>query len=169
MIAFALSELLSSWGRIIASRDRVLKPWLYMGASGWLFFSLLIHWLGISAFRGLEFERFYQSLLFFLPSIFAAGAAFILTPTLPTDGPIDLEKHYFSVAPWAFGSAAAYTAMAYFSDFLVPDQETTPTVVSLTLTTGLLVLAFVKRPKLHGMVLLVLGSILLASVAFGTR
>ena len=169
LIAFALSEILSSWGRIVESRDRVLRPGLYLAGSGWLFFSLILHWLGVSAFRDLEFERIYQSLLFFFPSILAAAAAFILTPTLPTDGQINLEEHYFSVAPWAFGCAAAYTAIAYVSDFLVPGEQTTPALVSLTLTMGLLVLASTKRPKLHRLVLSVLSAILLTSVVFGTR
>lgn len=120
------------------------------------------------AFRELEFERIYQSLLFFFPSILAAAAAFILTPTLPADGPIDLQKHYFSVAPWAFGCMAGYTAIAYLSDFLVPGEQTTPALVSLTLTLGLLVLAISKRPMLHRIVLSVLGATLLTSVVFGT-
>ncbi|MFT5136845.1 MAG: hypothetical protein ACI92E_002822 [Oceanicoccus sp.] len=169
LIAFALSEILSSWGRIVQSRDRVVRPGLYLAGSGWIFLSLILHWLGVSVFRDLEFERIYQSLLFFFPSILAAAAAFILTPTLPEDGRIDLEEHYFSVAPWAFGCAAAYTTIAYVSDFLVPGEQTTPALISLTLTTGLLVLATTKRPKLHGLVLSVLGAILLTSVVFGTR
>ena len=116
----------------------------------------------------MEFGRNYESLLFFFPSILAAAAAFILTPTLPSDGRINLEDHYFSVAPWAFGCAAAYTAIAYVSDFLIPEEQTTPALISLTLTTGLLVLATTKRPTLHRLVLSGLGVILLASVIFGT-
>ncbi len=142
---------------------------LYLGASGWLFFSLIIHWFNVSAYRGLEFERNYESLLFFLPSIFAAGTAFILTPTLSSEGDIDLEEHYFSVAPWAFRSAAAYTALAGLSHLLVPEQRTTPPLVSLTLTSILLLLSFSTRPRLHQMGLSVLGLMLLGNLAFGTR
>ena len=168
LIAFALSEILSSWGRLVESRSRVLRPGLYLGATGWLFLSLIVHWFNVSAYQGLEFERNYESLLFFLPSIFAAGTAFILTPTLSSEGDIDLEKHYFSVAPWAFRSAAAYTALAGLSHLLAPEQTTTP-IVSLTLTSVLVLLSFSTRPRLHQVTLSVLGVLVLFRLAFGTR
>jgi hypothetical protein len=84
-----------------------------------MFLSLIIHWLGVSAYRDLELERNYQSLLFFSPSILGAAAAYVLTPTVPAEGEIDLDKHYFSLAPWAFRLAAAYTAFAGLSDLLI--------------------------------------------------
>ena len=140
-----------------------------LGASGWLFVSLIIHWLGVSAYRGLVFERNYESLLFFLPSIFAAGAAFILTPTVAQEGDIDLEKHYFSVAPWAFRCAAAYTALGGLSNLLVPDETTTPPLFSLTMTSVLLLLSFTARPRLHQVALSILASILVVAVAFGSQ
>ena len=145
-----------------------MRPGLYLGATGWLFLSLIVHSFNVSAYQGLEFERNYESLLFFLPSIFAAGTAFILTPTLSSEGDIDLEKHYFSVAPWAFRSAAAYTALAGLSHLLAPEQTTTP-IVSLTLTSVLVLLSFSTRPRLHQVALSVLGVIVLFSVAVGTR
>ena len=146
-----------------------MRPSLYLGASGWLFLSLIVHWFNVSAYQGLEFERNYESLLFFLPSIFAAGTAFILTPTLSSEGNIDLEKHYFSVAPWAFRSAAAYTALAGLSHLLAPEQTTTPPLVSLTLTSVLVLLSFSTRPRLHQVALSVLGVMVLFSLAVGTR
>jgi hypothetical protein len=104
-----------------------------------------------------------------LPSIFAAGAAFILTPTLSSEGDIDLEEHYFSVSPWAFRCAAAYTALAGLSHMLLAEQRTTPPLVSLTLTSVLILLSFSTRPRLHQVALSVLGVMLLANVAIGTR
>lgn len=169
LIAFALSEILSSWGRLVESRHRVLRPSLYLGASCWLFLSLLIHWFNVSAYRGLEFERNYESLLFFLPSIFAAGTAFILTPTLPSEGEIDLEEHYFSVSPWAFRSAAAYTALAGLSHLILLEQRATPPLVSLTMTSVLVLVSFSVRPRLHQAALSVLALMLLANLVYGTR
>jgi hypothetical protein len=140
-----------------------------VGASGWLFLSLIIHWLGVSAFRDLEFERNFQSLLFFSPSIFGAAAAFVLTPTLSSEGEIDLDKHYFSISPWAFRLAAAYTALAGFSDLLVPAGETTPRPVVLTLTTVLFLLSFTARRRIHQVALFILSAMLVLNIAVGTR
>ncbi|MEM7412195.1 MAG: hypothetical protein AAF430_18345 [Myxococcota bacterium] len=169
LIAFALSEILSSWGRLVESRNRVRRPSLYLGATGWLFFSLIIHWFNVSAYRDLEFERNYESLLFFLPSIFAAATAFILTPTLSSEGEIDLEKHYFSVSPWAFRTAATYTALGGLSHLLVREQQTTPSLVSLALTSVLILLSFSERTRLHQVALSFLGVMLLVNVVFGSR
>ena len=102
------------------------RPWLYLGASGWLFLSLIIHWLGVSAYRGLEFDRIYESLFIFSPSILGAAAAFVITPVVSVEGEIDLDKHYFSIAPWTFRLAAAFLAMAGLSDLLVPGEEPIP-------------------------------------------
>jgi hypothetical protein len=137
--------------------------------SGWLFFALIIHWLGVSAYRGLEFERIYQSLLIFSPSIFGAAAAYVLTPTLPVEGEIDLDKHYFSVAPWVLRLAAAFIALAGLSDLLVPGDEPAPLPVYLTIATGLLLLSLTARPLVHRLVFSVLIVMLLRTVAFGSR
>ncbi len=164
-----MTEILASWGRLVETRDRVLRPSLYLAASGWMFMSLIIHWLGVSDYRGLEFERNYQSLLFFLPSIFGAAAAYVLTPTVHGEGEVDLEKHYFSVAPWAFRSAAAYTALAGISDLLVAGESTTPRPVVLILTSALLLLSFTARRRVHQMALVVLWAMIFLNVAFATR
>jgi hypothetical protein len=140
-----------------------------VGASGWLFFALIIHWLGVSAYRGLEFERIYQSLLIFSPSIFGAAAAYVLTPTLPVEGEIDLDKHYFSVAPWVLRLAAAFMALAGLSDLLVPGEEPAPLPVYLTVATVLLLLSLTARPLVHRVVLSVLVVMLLRAVALGSR
>jgi hypothetical protein len=135
--------------------------------SGWLFFVLIVHWLGVAAYRGLEFERIYQSLLIFSPSIFGAAAAYVLTPTLPVEGEIDLDKHYFSVAPWVLRLAAAFLALAGLSDLLVPGEEPAPLLVYLSLATALLLLSLTARPLVHRVALLVLIAMLLRTVALG--
>ena len=153
----------------MASRERVLRPWFYMGASGWLFFVLIVHWLGISAYRDMEFERIYQSHLIFSPSIFGATAAYVLTPTVPAQGEIDLDRHYFTVAPWVFRLAAAFITLAGISDLLVPGEEPAPLLVYLTISAVLLLLGFTVRPAVHIVVLTVLLVSLLRVVAFGSR
>ena len=140
-----------------------------MGVSGWLFFTLIFHWLVISAYRGMEFERIYQSLLIFSPSVFGATAAYVLTPTVPAEGEIDLDRHYFTVAPWVFRLAAAFIALAGVSDLLVPGEEPAPLLVYLTIGGVLLLLGFTARPLVHKVVLTGLLVLVLRVVAFGSR
>ncbi len=169
LIAFALTGILSSWGRLVEARDRVFHPSLSAAASGWIFLSLIAHWLDVSAYRDFSFERNYESLMFFLPSIVGAAAAFVMTPTLPDDGEFDLERHYFSVAPWGYRLAAAYVALAAIADLLVPSEASTPRAVALTLTSVLLLLSFTQQPRLHRAALVVLWLLHVTKFAFGTR
>ena len=169
LIAFALTGILSSWGRLVEARGRILRPSLSAAASGWIFLSLIAHWLDVSAYRDLEFDRNYESLLFFLPSIFGAAAAFVLTPTVPDEGEFDLGRHYFSVAPWAFRLAAAYVALAGIADLLVPGEASTPPPVVLALTSILLLLSFTERPRLHAVALVFLWLLHIVKFAVGTR
>lgn len=169
LIAFALTGILSSWGRLVEARGRVLRPWLSAAASGWIFLSLIAHWLDVSAYRDLDFDRNYESLLFFLPSILGAAAAFVFTPSVPDEGELDLERHYFSVAPWSYRLAAAYVAFAGVADLLVPGEASTPRPIALALTSALLLLSFTKSPRLHGIGLVLLWIVHVIKFTVGTR
>ncbi len=167
LIAFALSEILSSWSRLIKHRDRIRTPWLYVAASGWLFSSLILHWLGLSAYRSLEFDRLLQSLLVFSPSILGAAAAFVLTPEFPNDGDVEIDKHYFSIAPWVFPLLAAYTILGGLSDLLVPGEEPTPLFVALAFGALLFWLGLTRRRAIHRGVLALGWTLAVAGFLFG--
>ena len=169
LIAFALTGILSSWGRLVEARDRVVRPQLSLIWSGWIFLSLIAHWLDVSAYRDLDFDRNYESLLFFLPSILGAAAAFVLTPSVPEDGRLDLDRRYFSIAPWAYLLAAAYVALAAVADLLVPAEASTPRPFAFALIAALILLSFTHRPRLHWITLAFLWSILFVKFVFGTR
>ena len=169
LIAFALTGILSSWGQLVEARARVRRPWFSAAASGWIFLSLIAHWLDVSAYRDFDFVRNYESLLFFLPSILGAGAAFVLTPSVPEDGELDLERHYFSVAPWAYRLAAAYVAVAGVADLLVPDEASTPRFFTVAITSTLVLLSFTQKPRLHGLGLVLLWIVHVIKFSVGTR
>lgn len=169
LIAFALTGILSCWGQLVEARRRVVHPTLSIAASGWIFLSLIAHWLDVSAFRHLEFDRNYESLLFFLPSILGAAAAFVLTPTVPGEGELDLEKHYFSVSPWSYRLAGAYVVLAGVADLLIPGEASTPRPFVFMLTALLLGLSFTERPGFHRIGLVLLWMIHIVKFSVGTR
>lgn len=79
LIAFAFSEVLASWGRLIRRRARVTISWLYLGTSSLFLLALVGHWLGMSTYRALPAITAAESLLVFAPSFIAALlAAFLL-------------------------------------------------------------------------------------------
>jgi len=169
LIAFALTGILSSWGRLVEARGRVHRPWLSAAASGWVFLSLIAHWLDVSAYRDFDFHRNYESLLFFIPSILGAAVAFVFTPSVPDEGELDLERHYFAVAPWGYRLAAAYVAFAGVADLLVPDEASTPRIFTIAITSTLLLLSFAKRPRFHGAGLVLLWIVHVIKFSVGTR
>ena len=88
---------------------------------------------------------------------------------MPAEGEFDLNRHYFSVSPWAFRLAASYTGLAGVADLLVPNEQTTPPVVVIILTSALLLLSFNGRPAIHKVTLTILGAMLVLNAAVGTR
>jgi hypothetical protein len=168
-LAFALSEILASWSRLIQHRQRVRAAGIYCAASGWLFFSLILHWLGLSGYRHQEFDHLLQSLIVFSPSIIGAAAAFVLAPRFSEGGDLEISQHYFSVASWAYPLAAAYTAMTSLSDLLVPTENTPSLAVGLTQAVLLLSLAFTRRRWVHRGVLALLWALVVSIFLFGAR
>ena len=135
--------------------------------SGWLFLALILHWLGLSSYRDLEIDRTIQSLFIFSPSILGAATAFVLTPEFRDEDNLELNSHYFSVAPWVFPLAAAFYALSGFSDLLVPGKEPAPLVLYLGQGALLLWLGFTSRRAIHRSILAILWSAVLIGASVG--
>jgi hypothetical protein len=155
LIAFAFSEVLASWGRIIKRGALVKFSGLYFATSAILLVALAGHWLGMSAYRELSEISPAQSLLVFAPSFLAALVAFILAPEFPESGEVDIAAHYFAVAPWVFSLLAAFAVLAAVSDQIVLGRALFPFWAQLARAGVLLVPAFSKRASVHAAALIV--------------
>ncbi|MCP5055668.1 MAG: hypothetical protein GY937_02965 [bacterium] len=155
LIAFAFSEVLASWGRIIKRRPLVKLSGLYLATSGILLLALVGHWLGMSSYRALPAISPAESLLVFSPSFLGALVAFILAPEFPESGEVDLSAHYFAVAPWVFSLLAVFIVLTVASDEVVLGQAIFPFWGQLARAGVLLIPAFSKRASVHAAVLVV--------------
>ena len=167
LVAFALSAILSSWGQLIRDRERVRAPWLYLTASGWLFSFLVLHWLGLWAYRDLDFALIRTSFIVFSPSVIGALAAYALTPAFPEVGEIDMEAQYFVVAPWAFALVAVVVVLAGLSDLLVPGGAPAPLYVFLFGGVFFGVLSRLRGRRIHGAFLAIAWLSVIVSVLYG--
>ena len=149
LIAFAFSELLASWGRIIKRRHQVKVSGLYVATSAILLLALAGHWLGLSGYRELPEISPAQSVLVFSPAFLGALVAFILAPEFPESGGIDLSAHYFAVAPWVFSLLATFALLAAVSDQVVLGRAIFPLWAQLARVGVLLVPVFSKRASIH--------------------
>jgi hypothetical protein len=154
LIAFAFSEVLASWGRIIKRWRQVKFSGLYLATSILLLLALFGHWLGMSDYRALPVITPAESLLVFSPSFVGALAAFILAPEFPESHEIDLTAHYFAVAPWVFSLFALFSLLSALSDQMVLGQTFFPFWVQLARIGVLLVPAFSKRAPIHAAALI---------------
>jgi hypothetical protein len=125
---------------------------------------LVGHWLGLSAYRSLEEISAGESLLIFSPAFMAALAAFILSPAQKEGSSLDLSAHYFKVSPWVYSLMAAFTFLAGFSDLLIPGREPLPLWFYVLWAAVLMIPAFNKDRRVHGVVI---GASLVIPVIFG--
>ena len=153
LIAFAFSEVLASWGRIIKRRRLVKFSALYFATSAIFLLALAGHWLGLSGYRDLPGISPSESLLVFSPAFVGALVAFVLSPEFPESGGVDLSSHYFAVAPWVFSLLAAFALLAAVSDQVVLGHGIFPFWVQLARAGVLLVPVFSKRASVHAGVL----------------
>ncbi len=164
LVAFALSEILSSWGRLIEHRSRVRSPWLYVVSTGWLFFFLIAHWLGLWAYRDFEFDRLLQSFIVFAPSIVGALCAYVFTPSLSDKGDLDIDEHYFYVARWGYSLVGLFIVLAGLTDILVPGREPLPLFVFLVGGAFMLWLGYTQHRLVHYIVLSIAWVVLVTGV-----
>jgi len=96
VVAFAMAELLMSWGRIIRNRHRVQQPWLLAGWSLWLLTIMTYHYLGFWEYQAYDFTRVAPMLLFLAAPIMMVLLTFALMPEVRYYRTTNLELHFFS-------------------------------------------------------------------------
>jgi len=168
VLAFAISEILTAWGRLIRHRGRVRSAGLFVLASSWILLATVGHWFGFWAYREAPFDHFVQTFLIILPSLVIALVCFILVPDIPAQGDFDVENHYFESARWTLPLVALFLLLGIASDSLVPDVETwVPSLLLISLAGMLLGASFSRHRSVHVTVFGVSWLAFLASMGFG--
>ncbi len=121
VLAFAISEILTAWGRLIRNRDRVQSPGLFILASSWVLLAMVVHWFGLWFYEEAPFDRLLDTLLVLLPALVIALVCFVWVPDVPASGPIDLEKHYFESGRWTLPLLGLFLVLGGVADVTVPN------------------------------------------------
>ena len=82
VLAFALSEILSAWGRIIKYPHQLSISWPYALVSVWLGLSIIMHWFGLWSYREVHFDRASYSFIVLCPALAIALVSHVLSPDL---------------------------------------------------------------------------------------
>jgi len=167
LLAFAVSEILVSWGRLIRHRGEVRPSGLYLGFSVLLLLFLVLHWQGFWAYRTVPFDHGLQSIVILLPPLVIALIAFILTPDITRGDQFDLEAYYFEVSRWVFPLMGLTWVLASVSDMVLDIADTEHPVFYLVSAVITGSLGFTQERRVHATVLGLLWLVALGFLFFG--
>lgn len=125
VVAFAMSELLMSWGRIIRNRQRMQQPWLLAGWSFWLLIIMTYHYLGFWEYQAYDFTRVAPMLLFLAAPIMMVLLTFALMPEIRHYRDTNLQQHFLKQKNWFFAMVIIFLILSRASDPLLPDYADT--------------------------------------------
>ena len=148
---FAVSEILSGWGRLIRERTPISEVGVYLLASSWLLLMITRYIWVLWLFREIEW-RFLDFMLTFMPILVLALAAYLTNPVRASN--FVPATHYLSQArpfcylvacyflTWSFGIQRAFIA----EDEIIA----APQIVGLISAVMFIGLAHVRKQIIHG-------------------
>ena len=126
VVAFAVSDILSSWGEQIRLRHKTRHYALHTAWSALLLFVMMQVWWSLWDLSEISGWTFPQYLALAVPFLTLALMAYILTPNFD-DPDTDVRAHYFEISRWFFALAAFYlTAWAFVSYVVLGNPITEP-------------------------------------------
>ena len=149
LLAFAVSEILVSWGRLIRHRSEVKPSAFYLAITAAFLLSLLLYWFGFWAYQDVPFDEGLQTVVVILPPLVMALVAFVLTPEIIRGKQFDLEAHYFEVSRWVYPLIGLTFILAVLSDITLNISETESPVFYFVPALIMGSLGFTRRPVFH--------------------
>lgn len=157
VVAFGMSQMLVSWGRLLKARSRVVGYWVHAAWSGMIVLFMILFWWELWQYRGMESWSFLALLWTILNAMFIVLSAYILIPPVSDEGEIDLRAFYYDSAPLFFVITVLGMISIAVSDLLLdPGRvhwgETASRLAWLPF--GVWV-AMTKNPKVHAAITVV--------------
>lgn len=111
VLAFGISDILSSWGAQIRRRDEIRHYPLHLAWSILLLLLMIQLWWSIWLVRDRQSWTFVEFFALIFPFLVISLIAYVLTPSY-SSGDRDLKAHYFAQSRWLFGLTAVYLISA---------------------------------------------------------
>ena len=118
VMAFAVSDILASWGEQIRLRHHIRLYPLHTAWSVLLLFVMMQVWWSLWDLNERPGWTFSEYLALIIPFFTLALMAYILTPNLD-DTDSNIKSHYFEISPWFFGLGAFYLGAWAFNSFVM--------------------------------------------------
>ena len=118
VVAFAVSDILSSWGEQVRLRRHIRHYALHTAWSGLLLFIMMQVWWSLWALRERAEWMFLEYIVLMVPYLTLALIAYILTPKFE-DEEKDIKRYFFDNSRWIFSLSAFYLLSWTFFSFAV--------------------------------------------------
>jgi hypothetical protein len=168
VIAFALSELMAGWGRVLRHHPRPRIDWLFAAWSLGILLLGILHWSGLWLYVNASFESLPQLFALLAPPLLLVPLAFLLSPDPKSDGFLDLGAYFRGISRPTLSLLAAFTILSFVADVVVGGAPAFGVEAATSLGfAGLLVAAAVSSSGKLGIAALVLLWISIVGFAFG--
>jgi len=168
VIAFALSELMAGWGRILRHHQRPRIDWLFAAWSVGILLLGVLHWSGLWLYASVPFETLPQLFALLAPPLLLVPLAFLLSPDPKADVSFDLGAYFRDISRPTLLLVAAFTILSLVADVAVGGVSLFSIEIAWSLGfVGLLVAAAVSRSEKLGIVALATLWISIAGFVFG--
>jgi len=109
VLAFGISDILSTWGEQIRLRKKVRHYGLLSAWTALLLIVMIQLWWSLWQERGRTDWTLIEFFVLICPFLLIALIAYVLTPS-HQGGELDLKRYYLNNSTWIFGLAALYLA-----------------------------------------------------------
>lgn len=107
--AFAVSDVLMSWGEEIRLRKQVRHYAVHTAWSLAMLFALVQVWWSLWEYQSKPAWTFAEYLVLVLPFLTLSLMVYVLTPKFGEgEGELDVKRHYYSNSRWVFALGSAY-------------------------------------------------------------
>lgn len=122
VVAFALSELFTGWGRFLRRSRWMTFSWLHALWSGFLLLQTLQFWHGFWEFRLVEEWDFTGLVIVVVNGLLLVVLAQLSLPEVSDQERLDLRDFYLRQSPRIFTAMALLLVTMVLSDVVVADQ-----------------------------------------------
>lgn len=119
VIAIAMAEIVSGWGRMVRAGVNVKFDWLHLGWSLTVLLNAMLYWVGVWAYAELEFQYVAQTWFLVLPTLFLVLVAFALTPDISQISGQSLRDYFISNRRGFFSSYVLFLLFSPLADLVI--------------------------------------------------
>lgn len=119
VLAFAITEQLAVWGRVVRDPQRFGFSWPYLFSSAWVLLSIVAHWFFYWAFRDIDIDQARYAFLMIVPSFVLGLCSYALVPDSTAPGPV-LENHWNQTSGRLMFLFGSFFVAAPAVDILLP-------------------------------------------------